>query len=189
MSRACHSRLSARRAGGRGFSLIEVLVSLIVIAIGMLGIAKLQAMAYASTGTASLRSLAAIQAASLAAAMHANRTYWTSVPTPLTIQVTGAAYPNPPVVTPAVGAPGCFTACSPASLANSDLATWANNINLVLPSVSGKVSCPTPIPVSGVTPPIGCTIQLQWTERSAGINAQSQGTTMTSPIYTLYVEP
>jgi prepilin-type N-terminal cleavage/methylation domain-containing protein len=62
--------------GVRGFSLIEVLVALIVVSVGLLGIAKMQAVAYSSTGVASKRSLAAIEAASLASSMHANRAYW-----------------------------------------------------------------------------------------------------------------
>ena len=45
----------------RGFSLIEVLVALIIIGVGMLGIAKIQALSYASTGTAAQRSIAAIR--------------------------------------------------------------------------------------------------------------------------------
>jgi len=68
------------RAPERGFSLLEVLVALVIIGVGMLGIAKIQALAYASTGTASERSLAAIEAASLAASMRANRGYWTLAP-------------------------------------------------------------------------------------------------------------
>jgi len=192
MNAVQHSTCGIRRSRASGFSLIEVLVALIIIGVGMLGIAKIQAMAYASTGTASLRSLAAIEASSLAAAMRANRNYWTAPLTPLTITVTGATYPNPPTVSPSVAGPVCtYTAtCTAAQLANYDLSTWATNINTVLPSVTATVSCPTPVPdAGGLTPPVGCTIQLSWAERNPGTNAQSTGTTMTSPTYTLYVVP
>ena len=37
-------------ARARGFTLLEVMVALVVTTIGLLGIAKLQALAYASTG-------------------------------------------------------------------------------------------------------------------------------------------
>ncbi len=50
------------RARAGGFTLLEVMVAVVITAIGLLGIAKIQALAYASTGTASLRSLVAIQA-------------------------------------------------------------------------------------------------------------------------------
>lgn len=63
-------------AARRGFSLVEVMVALIVICVGLLGIAKLEALMLSSTGTSRLRSLVALQAASLAASMHADRNYW-----------------------------------------------------------------------------------------------------------------
>jgi len=81
------------RSDIQGFSLIEVLVALVIIGVGMLGIAKIQALAYSSTATASLRSLAAIEASSLAAAMRANQNYWTTAAaaTAQTISIVGGA--------------------------------------------------------------------------------------------------
>jgi type IV pilus assembly protein PilV len=195
MSATQNSTSSIRRRRASGFSLVEVMVALIVVGVGMLGIAKIQAMAYASTGTASLRSLAAIEASSLAAAMRANRNYWTlSSNTPVNIQVTGASYPNPPTISPSVAGPVCIYSvtptCTPAQLANYDLSTWATTINTMLPSVIATVSCPAPVPdAGGLTPPVGCTIQMNWAERNPGTNTESINTTMTSPTYTLYVVP
>jgi len=60
----------------RGFSLVEVMVALVVCAIGLLGLAKMESLAVASTSVAAARSIAAIEASSLAAAMHANKAYW-----------------------------------------------------------------------------------------------------------------
>jgi type IV pilus assembly protein PilV len=209
----------------RGFTLIEVLVSLIIIGVGMLGIAKLQAMSYASTGTASFRSVAAIQAASLAAAMRANRNYWTApaattgaMPaTGVTMSVTsGSSTPTvsindatvaitlPP---PALSCPYAGTGLAPNVIAGCDLSTWAASINSLLPAVNATVTCAPATPVSGVTQPIGCTIQLNWSENQTGINAQSvaqsggpaqsvaasnaTGTSVNGAQtnYTLYVEP
>ena len=45
---------------------LAITMWLLVISIGLLGIAKMQALALSSTGTAKMRSLAAIEAASLA---------------------------------------------------------------------------------------------------------------------------
>jgi type IV pilus assembly protein PilV len=175
-----------------GFSLIEVLVALIIIGVGMLGIAKIQALAYAGTGTASLRSLAAIEAASLASAMRANRNYWTVAPTPLTVTVTTTMTPSDAAL--ATGAT-CLSpsVCTAAQVAGYDLTNWVTAVNALLPSVTGTVNCPTPVPVGGFTPPIGCTIQLTWYERNVGVNAQSQinaqGVAIPPQFYTLYVEP
>jgi len=173
--------------GSRGFSLIEVLVALIIIAVGMLGIAKIQALAYASTGTASLRSLAAIEVSSLASAMRVNRGYWTVAPTPLTITIAGATF-NATDAT-LNGLNNCSAPalpCTPSALASSDLQTWVTALNKALPNVSGTVSCPSPV-TAGT--PVGCTIQISWNERNTAINAQSLATTMALPTYTLYVEP
>jgi type IV pilus assembly protein PilV len=176
----------------RGFSLIEVLVSLIIIAVGLLGIAKIQALAYSSTGIASLRSLAAIEASSLASAMRANRGYWTAPLTPLLINVTGANVASSDATL--LGVNNCNAAnggasCGPNALAGYDLQTWATALNASLPAATAVIGCPTPIPA---TNPVGCTIQISWVERSTGINAQSVAsvaTTMAAPTYILYVEP
>jgi len=173
----------------RGFTLIEVLVALIIIAVGMLGIAKIQALAYASTGTASMRSLAAIEASSLASAMRVNRGYWTVAPIPLTITITGA---NVNATDGTLnGAISCVsgvgvTPCSTNTLAAYDLHTWATALNKALPNVSATVNCPTPLPAGT---PLGCTIQINWSERNTAINSQSAGTTMVTLPYVLYVEP
>src|ERR1700691_621695 len=72
-----------------GFTLVEVLVAVIIIAIGLLGIAKMESVALGSTGVAQQRSIAALQAASLAASMHADRGYWGQGGAPATITITG----------------------------------------------------------------------------------------------------
>jgi type IV pilus assembly protein PilV len=186
--------MNARRRA-RGFSLVEVLVALLIIGVGMLGIAKIQAMAYASTGTASLRSLAAIQAASLASSMRANRAYWTNPLPGLSVSVTGGATPTLSINDASLTTTPCnfpTTCATPAATAGNDISVWANTINSVLPSVSALISCPAATVVSSVTQPVECTIQLNWAERNIGINTQSQGTAgITQPLYsyTLYVEP
>lgn len=172
----------------RGFSLVEVLVALIIIAVGMLGIAKIQALAYASTGTASLRSLAAIEASSLASSMKANRTYWsvTAGAAVQTIQITGAAITSS--TDPVLGViSNCFNAvCNAQTMAAYDLQQWATSLQALLPQDTATVQC---IPPAQPNFPIGCNISVSWNERNTAISTQSQGTTMALPTYVLYVEP
>jgi type IV pilus assembly protein PilV len=186
------------RARTRGFSLVEVLVALIITGIGMLGLAKIQALAYASTGNASQRSLAALEASSLVSAMRANRTYWSATATPLTVSIAGGT--TTPTITVAAGdstlanttytctygTTGTNAPCTPAQLAAADLYQWAQTLNSLLPGVTAAVDCTTPATGAAV---IGCTIQIKWTERNAAINSQSQGNALTAPTYTLYVVP
>jgi type IV pilus assembly protein PilV len=189
----------AASVGAGGFSLIEVLVALVITAIGLLGIAKLQALAYANTGSASTRSLVAIQAASLASAMHANRAYWALglAPTPLTI--TGTVISDGTLAGTATGATDCNlggalatagTGCTPASLAAFDLHSWANALNGLLPGSNPL----TTITCAGVGP-VNCTIRIIWNEKTVSLNAESAAGTTTGttgtfvPTYILYVEP
>ena len=184
----------------RGFTLIEVLVALIVTSIGLLGIAKIQALVFANTGSASTRSLVAIQAASLAATMHANRAYWATgtSPSPLTITNTptlGTISDNT-LNTTATGATDCNAGgasapcTNPALLAAFDLHTWATAMNTLLPgsNPATTITCAPNIPVN-------CTIQITWSEKTVSLNSQSATGTTTgatgtfSPTYTLYVEP
>src|SRR5579871_1527755 len=87
-------RAHSLRPPAAGFSLIEVMVALIVLSVGLLGIARMQTLALSSTNVASKRSLAAIEAASLAASMHENRGYWANSgdPSNATIAITGTNF-------------------------------------------------------------------------------------------------
>jgi type IV pilus assembly protein PilV len=190
-------RASARARAG-GFTLIEVLVALVVTAIGLLGIAKIQALAYANTGSASVRALVAIQASGLAATMHANRVYWSlgSAPSPLII--TNTTISDNTLNNTATGVTDCDVGgasapCTPPILAAFDLHTWARGISGLLPGAN-PVTTITCNPTN-VTLTLNCAIQITWNEKTVSLNAQSaagttSGTTGTfAPNYTLYVEP
>ena len=185
----------AANARARGFSLVEVMVAVIVICVGMLGIAKMQALSLSNTTTARLRSLAAIEAASLASAMHSNRQYWanTALPFNAALSATG-------VITSSDGALAvqatadvatvpdnvCFgVQCAAMPLAAFDLARWTTNLTGMLPNPTATISCPAN---PGVNAPPSCTITISWNERSVAI-AQQQTVALALPTYTLYVEP
>jgi type IV pilus assembly protein PilV len=167
----------------RGFSLLEVMVALIIIAIGMLGIAKMQGLALASTTASRSRALAAIEASSLAAAMQANRVYWSnSSSTPGTITITTSAG-TPSFTTSnsamgtAIGNAGgslCFSTtkvscycasgysapCTAASnalgLAGSDIYDFAWSLASFLPTSTTNITC------TETDSPVDCTISITW---------------------------
>jgi len=179
----------------RGFTLLEVMIALFVLSVGLLGVVKLEALAYASTNTAAKRSIAAMQAASLAASMHVNRGYWTTPdPAGATIVVNAAtAAPNgvtggatpPPLLGAIVGTlQTCQvigTPCAPLNMAAYDLQQWAVALETVSTTASATINC-------GTATPISCMINIQWTESTVNMSAQETGA-LAGPSYTLYVEP
>jgi type IV pilus assembly protein PilV len=187
------------RTRSTGFSLVEVLVALVVFSVGLLGIAKMEALALATTATSSRRSIAALEASSLAASMHLNRGFWESAAASnIQITIAGTTVTN----LPGGAAPVCDYSgggppapCSAQGLAAYDLQAWANALFLVLPNDAATVQCNT-------STPLECSIQIQWSEQavalySAQAQAASTATTETNgtsaafqnPTYTLYVEP
>ncbi len=202
IERGNNRALARVRAGG--FTLLEVMVALVVTSIGLLGIAKIQALSYASTATASMRSLVAIQASGLAASMHADRAYWSGSAPPLvtiTPTATGVHFviSDSTLDTTATTATFCQQGgggapCNSVQMASYDLRAWATALNGVLGNLNPvtTISCPAAVPVT-------CTIQVTWNERAVSINTQGAANTQVatttaaggtfSPTYILYVEP
>jgi type IV pilus assembly protein PilV len=167
----------------RGFSLVEVLVALVVCAIGLLGLAKMESLALSSTGVANSRSLAAIEASSLAAAMHANRAYWGSGNALASYTVDAGANSHASDATKACLTPGA-SACTTEQMAYYDLWQWGQDLNVVLPGYSATITCS----IGGF--PVNCTIQLQWVENAVAANGQQTNlASLQAPTYTVYVEP
>jgi type IV pilus assembly protein PilV len=193
-------------APARGFTLVEVMVALIIISIGMLGIAKLQGLSLSSTAGSRTRALAAIEASSLAAAMQANRAYWSasgSLPGSIAVATAAAGATtvtstsstmqtslNQAVGTlcPSVGtnAPSLSCYCvstgaarctTPVDLAGSDLYDWSQGLGSLLPNATATVTC------NNAVLPVDCVITILWTENAVSLNAQeasaatSNGTT------------
>lgn len=175
----------------QGFGLVEVLVSLVIIAVGLLGIAKIQALAFAETGTSASRSIAAIQASSMAASMRANRSFWSKVRpgpiNPFVFSIVGTTISSNDLTIPAAAACKLGEAqapCSATNLAVYDVQEWANALNAALGAsagVKGNITC------NSTTLPVNCTVFVQWTERIVG--ASGAAGAIVTPDYTLYVEP
>ncbi|HMD72977.1 MAG TPA: type IV pilus modification protein PilV [Steroidobacteraceae bacterium] len=179
----------------RGFTLLEVMVALVITSIGLLGIAKMQALAYASTGTAGVRSLVALQASGLATAMHADRGYWAAGAAPASVVITGTTINDPTLNATAATAGYCVAGngnnpCAPATMAANDLHTYAAALNAMLNNSNPVTTINCPAAVIGQ--PTTCTIQVTWSEKAVSINTQSQAATNLttfSPSYMLYVTP
>ncbi len=179
----------------RGFSLVEVMVALTVTAVGLLGLAKMESLAVSSTAVASARSIAAIQASSLAAAMHANRGYWAAGVAPASTTVT-ALLGSAPTISDAglssappppgdCSVPAAAGTCTANQMAAFDVQQWAAGLEALLPGSFSTITCTTI-----VTTPVTCTIQIQWTENGVAANAlQTNINALQTPTYVLYVQP
>lgn len=116
----------------RGFTLLEVLISIIIIAIGLLGMAGLQVTTLRNNNSSSMRTQATFLAEDMADRMRSNMA-----------GVTAGNY----ATTPSCASTGCTitTGCAPNTLAAYDICEWQNNldvqnINSGLPLGTGQIT-------------------------------------------------
>lgn len=141
----------------RGFSMIEVLVTLLIISLALLGTAGLQAYSMRLNQGGQFRSLAVFLAADLAERMEANKPGAGNgayvVPS-----TTGTAF----LASAVAASTACATAaCNDAALATYDLSQWQNAIATSLPQSSWSVVQT----VAGN--PSSYTIIINWVDRRA----------------------
>ena len=191
---------SLRKNNQRGVSLIEVLIALLVIAVGVLGLSKMQALAVSNTQVSGLRGLVALQAASLAALMHSDKGYW-QVPLGTAVYCSGTAscvltgtstsafgavpttclYPTLCLSSPS-GSP------ADAAMVASDMTNWMAQMNANVPGYTATIDC------SGtLTLPVVCSIEIVWLEKQAGGGTTTASLAAATPsvtqAYYLYVQP
>lgn len=186
----------------RGFSLIEAMVALLVITIGLLGVAGLQALAINNTQTASLRSIAAIEADNMAAYMDSNSAFWSQIP-PSSVTVVSL---NGSVKFRGVGGStmagylptSCTTTlCTKQQIAAWDMHNWGARLGSQLPAGQGGVQCGNGLNpgTSTTVAPIACVITVEWQEKNLALNARN-GNQTTAPApsstmqsYSMVVQP
>ena len=136
-----------------GFSLVEALVALVVLSIGMLGIAALHVEGLRSARTALTRTTAVTLAADIADRIRANRAAKTEYEAVVTSADTDAnCEPK--------GA-----GCTPAELAHHDKALWLGAIETALPGGTGTIDC------DDAAVPATYTITISWSEVGANVPA------------------
>jgi type IV pilus assembly protein PilV len=134
------------KSSQRGFGLVESLVSLVVISVGMIGIASLYGQGLRASTTAFYRTHAVNLAADMADRVRVNRRGGASYG--------GAAANN--------GCdPGGGVNCTPAQMAAHDLSVWQGQVAAQLPAGAGVVQ------FAGTNPPT-YTIRVTWTEVGVG---------------------
>lgn len=134
-----------------GFTMVEALVALVVLVIGLLGIAALLLRSLQDGRAAIYRTQAVNLAADLADRIRANRSAQTDY---------GTLFADVPAVVPA-----CLTTagCSDTQLASTDLSTWKATLAQLLPNGQGQVAVTLPA-IAG--DPTGYVVTVQWAEVS-----------------------
>jgi type IV pilus assembly protein PilV len=129
----------------KGFALFEILVTVVVLSIGLLGVAGLQVMGQRNNHSAYLRSQAVFFAYDMVDRMRANMR-----------GVATGAYDS---ISGIPADPGCSAVgCTPSELAQYDAYQWNANLANLLPSGQGTVS------VSGSS----YTITVMWDDDHSG---------------------
>ena len=176
------SRLPVRRSTLQtGFSLVEVLISIVILSFGLLGMVGLQAAAIQSNKEARLQSTAGVLARELAEMMRSNMVVslgTTAATNPFLVDVRSAG-------TPAVMVPSnpsyCLNATNTAvtctsgiDIANAQMTEWLARVNSELPGAR-VVVCVDAAPFdAGGLPQWGCTagatatyvVKVGWTRTS-----------------------
>ncbi|MDN5865046.1 MAG: type IV pilus modification protein PilV [Gammaproteobacteria bacterium] len=162
-----------------GFSLLEALIALLVIAVGVLGIAGLQAASIYRTHVGEVKSLAAVEAQSIAAAMLANPgAFPPTVIPPAKYETASAAALSPP-------AADCGTGiCTPAEMAQYDLYVWGNRLQQDLPQGDGAIECHTTAPN-----PTQCKVTITWRQKRMAPSAGTVAGSIVTRQYSIWVNP
>jgi len=139
------SKMRVVRGRQRGFTLIEILVTVVVLAIGLLGLAGLQATSVRFNHSAYLRSQATSLAYDIADRMRAN-----------TVAARAGAYDG-------AVATNCAAVALAGTLAQQDRQAWGNALACTLPLGAGNI-CRGTLAVDGTCTAVAnvFTIRVQW---------------------------
>ena len=162
MALFCSNR-STMRSSQRGFSMIEVLVTMLIVSLALLGTAGLQAYSMRLNQGGQFRTQAVFLAADLAERIEANRA----------AAVNLGAYvvaPSNAAVLPSTACLAGQPPCNAAALAAFDLSQWQNAVAASLPQASWSVAQT----VAGN--PSTYTITISWADRRADTSYSAAGT-------------
>jgi type IV pilus assembly protein PilV len=145
-----NASFTPRRFGMSGFTMVEMLVALVILSVGMLGIAGLYVTTLRTSNTAIFRTLAVNLAADMADRIRANPN-------------AGDAYEG------AAADKGCVdpaATCSRADMAADDLFWWQDSLQDTLPDDGNAGTPQGTVTVDGAAPLRTYTIRVNWVDPS-----------------------
>ena len=120
-------RISDRQ---RGFTLLEVLIAVMLLAVGLLGLAGLQAVSLRNNHSAYLRSQATMLTYDIIDGMRSNRSAAQAANYDIAIGTAASASP-----------PDCMAnVCTGSEMATADIADWKQSLASLMPSGDGAVA-------------------------------------------------
>jgi type IV pilus assembly protein PilV len=150
-------RVSSGCGGHGGFTLVEALVAVVVLAVGMLGTAGMLVHSLRSSRLALQRTQAVTLAADIGDRIRADRAAAGSF-----ALAAGTTLGAPPKSCVAVDE------CNPAEVAAVDLHDWQRSVLRALPGAQTAIAvAPAPAPSAAL-----CTITITWTETGEGTAAE-----------------
>ena len=146
-----------------GVTLVEVLVAVVILSIGLLGLASLQVLALQNGSQSYQRSQATSLAYEISDRMRTNR-----------IQANSGSYALDPATPPAAPATDCSTtSCSAAQFAAYDLYNWFTRVRSILRSGTARISCSATPCGAGIMQ----TVTVIWDEQANGATGTDCGAT------------
>jgi len=160
---------SLRKQTQCGFSMIEVLVTIMILAIGLLGLAALQSRGQQFNHAAYIRTHATLLAYDIMEKIRINEDF--------AQQDVAEGASNGKGYVAAVrpsSSLDCFAEnCTPAQLRTHDLSEWYDRLSATLPAGSGQITAD-----NSTTPIIGYTVTITWAlrdnERNTGVETDKR---------------
>jgi type IV pilus assembly protein PilV len=135
----------------RGFTIVEAMVALVVLSVGMIGVAALHGQGLGASRSAQFRSVAVNLSADMADRIRANR-------------LAGAAYAGGAANNNCDPAGGGGVDCSPVQMAQHDLFAWNQQVTNSLPNGNWQIA------FNGGTNPPTYTVTVFWDEVGSPVN-------------------
>lgn len=181
-----------------GFTMVELLITILIVTVGILGLAKMQAAAVSNTAVSRTRSLMTYQAESLAGMIRSNRKFWLTSGTVATwpgfaLNSAGTVTSSAGMDSSAATCVGASVVCTPAQLAYDDVVrTWVPQFTAQFPNATAAIAC---VPATGSAcaanpvSPHGYDITLTWAQKMVAINKSTAGSQTQNVSIVMHVQP
>ena len=145
-----------------GFSLVEVLIALVILSVGLLGIAAMVSESLKSKDSSYYRTQALDYAAAILDRMRANRAQALANAYDVSYGGTGSG-----TAPPSDNCTSSADNCTPSQIASVDLAQWQAEISAALPAISNSAPAAGMVTTTTVGQMTQVNISIRWNDKRA----------------------